>query len=145
MKTAIKKCLQMISISIVIIITLISYYVGIQMWHGIESCFLGIALWLVSFSFFTFAKAYNGENEKRNLLWENFTSLLHYVSLAFIIPLGALLLIPGFEMFRWTNDGGWLNRVDPSFWIFYSLMLAALVVIIFVIVKAVKKKKVNKK
>lgn len=145
MKTAIKKCLQMISISNVIIITLISYYVGIQMWHGLESCFLGIALWIVSFSFFTFAKAYNGENEKRNLLWENFTSLLHYVSLAFIIPLGAFLLIPGFGQFRWTDDGSWRNRVWTDSWIVFSLMLAALVVIIFVIIKAVQKKKANKK
>lgn len=86
-----RKVLQMLSISVSIVASLVSYYIGIEKERSLQAFFLGIALWLVSISIFTIAKTYNEENSKRCSLQKKCTFLINLVSLALILPFGVVL------------------------------------------------------
>ncbi|MBO5065983.1 MAG: hypothetical protein J6J11_09815 [Treponema sp.] len=133
-----RKVLQMLSISVSIVASLVSYYIGIEKERSLQAFFLGIALWLVSISIFTIAKTYNEENSKRCSLQKKCTFLINLVSLALILPFGVVL--PFLGNIRCV-DGIWLNRIDIQSWIIYSSIFAALLIITYLLSDIYKKRK----
>lgn len=133
-----RKVLQMLSISVGIVASLISYYIGIEKERSLQAFFLGIALWLVSTSIFTIAKTCIEENSKRCSLQQKCTFLINLVSLAFILPFG--IVLPFLGNIRCV-DGIWLNRIDIQSWIIYSSIFAALLIITYLISDIYKKRK----
>ena len=106
-----RKVLQMLSISVSIVASLVSYYIGIEKERSLQAFFLGIAIWLVSISIFTIAKTYNEENSKRCSLQKKCTFLINLVSLALILPFGVVL--PFLGNIRCV-DGIWLSPIYAS-------------------------------
>lgn len=133
-----RKVLQMLSISVGIVASLISYYIGIEKERSLQAFFLGIALWLVSTSILTISKTYNEENSKRCSLQMKCTFLINLVSLALILPFGVVL--PFLGNIRCV-DGIWLNRIDIQSWIIYSSIFATLLIITYLVSDIYKKKK----
>lgn len=133
-----RKVLQMLSISVGIIASLISYYIGIEKERSLQAFFLGIALWLVSTSIFSIAKTYNEENSKKCSLQKGCTFLINLVSLALILPFGVVL--PFLGNIRCVN-GIWLNSIDIQSWIIYSSIFAALLIITYLVSAIYKKGK----
>ncbi len=131
-----RKVLQMLSISVGIVASLISYYTGIEKERSLQAFFLGIALWLVSTSIFTIAKTYNEEKSKRCSLQMKCTFLINLVSLALILPFGVVL--PFLGNIRCV-DGIWLNRIDIQSWIIYSSIFATLLIITYLLSDIYKK------
>lgn len=130
LKNAMKKILQMLSVSVGIVASLISYYVGIEKNRSIQAFLLGIALWLISLSIFTLSKTYDKENSKRDLLLKKCTCLTNLVSLAFILPFGVVL--PFMGSIRCVN-GIWLNSIAIQSWIIYSLIFAGIFIVAYIV------------
>lgn len=133
-----RKVLQMLSISVGIVASLISYYIGIEKERSLQAFFLGIALWLVSTAIFTITKIYNEENSKKCSLQKKCTFLINLVSLALILPFGVVL--PFLGNIRCV-DGIWLNRIDIQSWIIYSSIFAVLLIISYLVLDIYKKRK----
>lgn len=138
LNAVLRKVFQMLSISIGIVASLISYYTGIEKERSLQAFFLGIALWLVSTSIFTISKIYNEDNSKRCSLQMKCTFLINLISLALILPFGVVL--PFLGNIRCV-DGIWLNRIDIQSWIIYSSIFAALLIIAYLVLDIYRKRK----
>lgn len=133
-----RKVLQMLSVSVDIVVSLISYYIGMEKERSLQAFFIGIALWLVSTSIFTISKTYNEENSKRCSLQEKCTFSIKLVSLALILPFGVVL--PFLGNIRCV-DGIWLSRIDIQTWLIYSPIFAAFLIISYLLSDIYKKRK----
>ena len=138
LNAVLRKVFQMLSISVGIVASLISYYTGIEKERSLQAFFLGIALWLVSTSIFTISKIYNEENSKICSLQMKCTFLINLIFLALILPFGVVL--PFLGNIRCV-DGIWLNRIDIQSWIIYSSIFATLLIITYLVLDIYRKRK----